>query len=86
VPWVAASSGGGRRPAGADNSVERKGGSRRLGYKRREQASAISGVSGGLQSSGMSDCWQVMAEGLWTDVFGIFLLESDLGCCTKYLP
>jgi hypothetical protein len=26
----------------------------------------------------MSACWQVMAELIWTDVFAIFLLESDL--------
>ena len=34
----------------------------------------------------MSAWWQVMTEPLWTDVFGIFLLESDPGHCIKYLP
>jgi hypothetical protein len=59
TPWVAASSGGRRRPAGAYNSVEGKGGSWRFGYKRSEL-----GVGGGLQSSSKLDCWQVMAERL----------------------
>jgi hypothetical protein len=30
--------------------------------------------------------WQVMAERPWAPIFGIFLLESNLGRCTKYLP
>jgi hypothetical protein len=28
----------------------------------------------------------VVAERLWVACFGILLLESNLGCCTKYLP
>jgi hypothetical protein len=28
----------------------------------------------------------VVAERLWVACFDILLLESNLGCCTKYLP
>jgi hypothetical protein len=41
------------------------------------------------QSSGhVSQLQQVavVAEQLWVACFGILLLESNLGCCTKYLP
>jgi hypothetical protein len=68
-----------------EDGVGRKGaGQVGCHLKRRRQQPL--GEMGGLQSSGQSVCWQVMPGRLWTDVFGIFLLESDLGCCTKYLP
>jgi hypothetical protein len=31
-------------------------------------------------------CTETERSTHWMDVFGIFCLESDLGCCTKYLP
>jgi hypothetical protein len=68
-----------------EDNVGRKGAGQVGCHLKRRRRQPL-GEMGGLQSSGQSVCWQVMAGQLWTDVFGIFLLESDLGCCTKYLP
>jgi hypothetical protein len=39
-----------------------------------------------LQSSGHVSQLEEVAERLWMDVFGIFLLESDPGRSRRYIP
>jgi hypothetical protein len=58
---------------------------RLLDLKRRRWQLLV-GAGGMLQSSGRVSQLQQVAERLWTPIFVIFLLESNLGRCTKYLP
>jgi hypothetical protein len=39
-----------------------------------------------LDMSDSSEKWQVWQDQHWVVVFVLFCLDSDLGCCTKYLP
>jgi hypothetical protein len=64
------------------NGLGVKGEGRLLDLKRRRWQPLV-GEGGMLQSP---ICIETERSMHWTDVFGIFCLDSDLGQCTKYLP
>jgi hypothetical protein len=59
-----------------------KGEGRLLDLKRRRWQPLV-GEAGMLQSS---VCTEIERSTHWTDIFGIFCSDLDLGQCTKYLP